>query len=276
MAKTITYFYPNSDNAANLKMFQDRTSQIKAYYFTRESYSYVSALPSSNNYAIYFLFNDSEDENQVYVGQSVNGIKRIEEHVRGKDFWTYALLFVTDNNSFDKLAIDFLEYRFIDKMKKSSYVLTNVDLRPNKPNISIYDEANLEIFIEQIEFLLSAEGIDINEAKDVLENVKYYYPKGKYEAKLFVSEGKFVLTAGSELRRPPESAKNWKDPRHYYRNNEIIDGYIANEKAVEDNGRIYTTVNIAFKTPSKAADLVTGHSENGWRFFKDLNELRNK
>lgn len=80
MQKAITYLYPDASNAANLKMYQDRTNQIKAFYFTRERYKQVIGLESSSNYAIYFLFNDSEDENQVYIGQSVNGVYRIEEH----------------------------------------------------------------------------------------------------------------------------------------------------------------------------------------------------
>jgi hypothetical protein len=39
---------------------------------------------------------------------------------------------------------------------------------------------------------------------------------------------------------------------------------------------LITQVNIAFKSPSAPADLITGLSENGWKFFKDLDELRNK
>lgn len=73
MQKSITYLYPDADNAANLKMYQDRTNQIKAFYFTKESYKKVYDLPYALNYAIYFLFNDSEDEYLVYIGQSVNG-----------------------------------------------------------------------------------------------------------------------------------------------------------------------------------------------------------
>lgn len=275
MQKSITYLYPDADNAANLKMYQDRTNQIKAFFFTRESYKMVYELPYSTNYAIYFLFNNSEDENLVYIGQSINGIQRIEEHVKGKDFWSYAILFVTDNSSFDKLSIDYLEYDFIQKFKESSYVLTNKDLRPNKPNISIYDLPNLEAFIDQIVFLLSAEGVDIDEVKEVPSTVKYYYPSNKHKAKLFIQDGKFVLAVGSEVKRPPESTREWKDSRHFGRGNEIMDGYIENEKVKEIDGKLITQVNIAFKSPSAPADLVTGLSENGWRFFKGLEAIRN-
>lgn len=275
MQKSITYLYPDSNNAANLKMYQDRTNQIKAFFFTRERYKNVYDLPSATNYAIYFLFNDSEDENLVYIGQSINGIQRIEEHVKEKNFWSYAILFVTDNNSFDKLSIDYLEYDFIQKFKKSSYVITNKDLRQNRPNISVYDLPNLEAFIAQIEFLLSAEGVDIDEANEVSLDVKYYHPSDKYNAKLFVQDGKFVLVADSEVRRPPESTKSWKDQRHYSRGNEIIDSYIENEKVKEIDGKLITQTNIAFKSPSAPADLVTGRSENGWKFFKGLENIRN-
>ncbi len=208
--------------------------------------------------------------------QSANGIQRIEEHVRRKDFWTYGILFVTDNNSFDKLSIDYLEYEFIQRFKKSSYVLTNKDLRLNKPNISVYDIPNIEAFITQIKFLLSAEGIDIDEQRDRNELIKYYYPPTKHNAKLFVKDGKFILAAGSEIKRPLESTKDWKDKNHYKRGNAIIDSYIENEKVKEMNGKLITQVNLAFKAPSAPADLITGLSENGWKFFKELEEIRGK
>lgn len=275
MEKTIIYLYPEAENAANLKMFQDRTNQIKAFYFTRESYKKVYDLECSKNYAIYFLFNDSEDESLVYVGQSINGIQRIEEHIKSKEFWTYGILFVTDNSSFDKLSIDYLEYEFIQKFKKSSYILTNKDLRTNAPNISVYDKPNLNSFISQIEFLLSAEGVDIDNNKQVeKEEVKYYYPSANHDAKLFIREGRFVLAAGSEVKRPAESTKDWKNKNHYVRGNRIIDDYIVDEKVKEIAGKYITQVNLSFKTPSAPADLVTGLSKNGWEFFKGLDELR--
>jgi hypothetical protein len=33
---------------------------------------------------------------------------------------------------------------------------------------------------------------------------------------------------------------------------------------------------IPFDSPSTAANIVSGGSENGWVFFKGLNEIRNK
>ncbi|MDM8534012.1 GIY-YIG nuclease family protein [Clostridiaceae bacterium HSG29] len=274
--KTVTYLYPDAKNASNLKMYQDRTNQIKALYFTKESIKEIEKLPSSNSYAVYFLFNNSEiDEKRVYIGQSMNGVRRISEHVKNKEFWTYCIMFVSDNNSFDKLTIDYLEYKFIKKFKKSSYVLINKDLRNQEPNVSIYDKPKLTVFIEQIEFLLNAEGITISEFIADNDELAYYYPSKKYKAKLFVKDGKFILEKESELKRPLESSKTWKNDRHYKRFNKLIDDYIEDEKVIEENGKIIVLINLVFNAPSTPANLITGYSENGWLFFKGLNELRN-
>lgn len=276
MQKTITYLYPDATKASNLKIFQDRTNQIKAFYFTKDSLKDIEKMESSSNYAIYFLFDNSDEgSNRVYVGQSMNGIGRISDHVRNKDFWTYCILFVTDNNSFDKLAIDYMEYEFIKKLKKSSYILMNKDLRTTEPNVSIYDKPNLLSYIDQIEFLLSAEGVVMDVLKTDNGSIDYYYPKSnKYKAKLFIKDGKFVLAKGSIVKRPVESSKNWKSDRFYNKNNSIIDDYINDGKVEENNGDIVLTVNISYKSPSQPASLITGLSTNGWRFFKNLDKLR--
>ncbi len=275
MQKTITYLYPDVSKAANLKVFQDRTNQIKAFYFTKENIKDLERMESVFNYAVYFLFDSSDaDSKKVYIGQSMNGITRICDHVRNKDFWTYCLLFVTDNNSFDKLSIDYMEHAFIKKLKKSSFMLMNKDLRTNEPNISIYDRPNLDAYIEQIEFLLNAEGVSLQEVSPNGVGVTYYEPTSKkYKAKLFVKDGKFILVEGSVIRRPTELAKDWK-VNLYERNNNVINGYLDDGKVEEINGEIVLLMNIEYNSPSMPASLLSGRSENGWLFFKGLNELR--
>ncbi len=276
MQKTITYLFPDAARASNLKVFQDRTNQIKAFYFTKDNLKDIEKMDSSSNYAIYFLFDNSDEGTlKVYVGQSMNGVGRISEHVRKKDFWTYCILFVTDNNSFDKLAIDYMEYEFIKKLKKSSCVLMNKELRANEPNVSIYDKPNLLAYIDQIEFLLNAEGVVMDVSKAESSSVDYYCPNShKYKAQLFIRDGKFVLAKGSIIKRPVESSKNWKSDRFYLKYTELVNDYIRDGKVEEKDGNLVLAVNIAFNSPSQAGSLVSGLATNGWQFFKNLNELR--
>jgi len=277
MRKTVTYLFPDFNNAANCKVYQDRTSQITGYYFTRDSLNDILKLVGSKSYGIYFLFDDSEgDENRVYVGKSSNGAIRIQGHVKNKEFWTYCILFTTDNNSFDALSIDYLEYEFIRKFQRSSYIIVNKDLRSKEPNVSIYDRPNLEASIRQIEFLLSTEGVVVEEDSKMNSRIKYYNASRNCKARIFVKNGNFVLEKGSEIKRPPETSKKWKGEYHYKRYNKIIDEYFDDGKVIESNGKIITTVNISYKRPSTAADLVSGYSENGWIFFKGLDEMRGR
>ncbi len=276
--KTVQYLFPDTSKAATFKVFQEESNKILGFYFSRDNLDLVKNQSNSKNYAVYFLFKDEDEMNsipQIYVGQSTQGVDRISNHKTNKDFWSHAIMFVTDNNSFNRLTIDYLEYYFINKVKSSKgYNLNNIDERHKKPVISIFNEANLDSIIEQILFLLQCEGINLTDNDVSTTDLVYYQASRDFNAKLYVKGGKFYLRKGSELKRPPESTKQWKNKVHYNRYNKLIDDYIQNGKVTESKGQIVCDVDLEFKAPSKAADLVSGMAENGWQFFKGLDDLR--
>lgn len=275
--KSINCIYPDSEKAAHLKEFQDHTSPIRAFFFTRETIRDAELLNYSKNPGIYFLFDDSNtDERKVYVGQSENGILRIKSQ-RLKGFWSNALLFVTDNNKFDKGAIDYLEQAFIQKVIKSSFTCVNTQERNKQPNAKQSEEIVYNGYIKQIEFLLSTEGIVFKEIMQNVDGETYYVPVSstyRDKAKIFLSNDEFVLVAGSEIRRPKSATQTWNSSDFYKKFNEQIENYLKDEKIMEENGIITTLQNINFKSPSIVAKLISGGSENGWTFFEGLDELR--
>ena len=168
-----------------------------------------------------------------------------------------------------------MEYEFIKRFKKSSFTLMNKDPRTNEPNVSMYDKPNILSYISQIEFLLSAEGVSIDIIPVDAITEKFYYPKNKkYKAYIFIQDGQFVLTEGSELRRPLKSSEHWKTGNFFNRYNRLIDSYIEDGKVIEENGIFKTTINLSFDTPSRVGELVSGQSTNGWTFFEGLRELQ--
>lgn len=168
-----------------------------------------------------------------------------------------------------------MEYEFIKRFKKSSFTLMNKDPRTNEPNVSMYDKPNILSYINQIEFLLSAEGVSIDIIPSDAITEKFYYPKNKkYKAHIFIQDGQFVLTEGSELRRPLKSSEHWKTGNFFNRYNRLIDSYIEDGKVIEENGIFKTTINLSFDTPSRVGELVSGQSTNGWTFFEGLRELQ--
>lgn len=279
MQRVITYLYPEHINASSLKVFQDRTNQIKAFYFTRDYIKKVENLESGTNYAVYFLFDvtDEGEMTKVYVGQSKNGAYRMQSHDNNKMFWSFCIMFVTDNNSFDTMIIDYMEYYFIRKLETSGrYLLENKAMRKIEPIISIYDKPTVEAYIKQIEFLLKAEGISLEEQKST-HFTKFYFPKSnKHKAKIFVKDGNFILSEGSIISVPIESSKNWADEGKFYeRYNNYINEFLKDKKIEKYGDNYKTLINLTFNSPSGVASLISGYAENGWKFFEGIEELRN-
>ena len=279
MARVITYYYPDETAPSSLKVFQDRSSQIRGFFFTRDRLDDMAKVENAGNYAIYFLFGNDDDEHPIptiYVGQSKNGAGRIIDHKYKKSFWSHCIMFVSDNNAFDTNAIDYMEYYFIQKVVSAGvYVVENKDERKKKPNVSIYDQPAYDQYITQIEFLLQIEGVRLTlPAKKIAE--KYYKLRGKGpSAQAYFQEGKFYLEVGSIIR--PSATKSESMKSIMDRRKQQIAQLLAEKKIApsKDDDRCYEVLYpLSFKSPSTMAVFVLGRSANGWDEFVGIEELR--
>ncbi|MDN7247083.1 GIY-YIG nuclease family protein [Planococcus shenhongbingii] len=273
--KTAMIYFPDAAHASSLKVVQDPTSQIRGFYFTKSQISKIEALDYANNHAVYFLFSDLEEPN-VYIGQSINGIFRIKSHLKEKDFWRFGVLFVTDNNSFDRVSIDYLEYYFIQEFAKTQYNLENTDRRNKAPNLNLFNRSVLKGFASHIEFLLEALGISFNPIEAMAEDVHYFNAPGSIQARIYLQDGKYVLQKGSIIKKPISSAKEWSDGgRFFKRYMRYFETYIDSDQAeIIDGQSARLLKDIEFTSPSTPANLVNGHSNNGWKFWDGLEEKR--
>ena len=143
--------------------------------------------------------------------------------------------------------------------------------------MSSFDKTTNLSYIQQIEFLLKAEGINLVE-REKRDNVKYYFPRSKkYSAKVYFQDGSFVVEEGSLIQKPKEGLKNWSDEgRLYQKLTKDINLMIA-KGIIENLGDTYKTlVKVPFPSVSAAAGFISGTAQNGWTFFKDIQELRNE
>lgn len=272
--RNLSFYFPDSNSVSGLKVFKEAGSSLTGFYFTKENISRVIQLEHSRNYAIYFLFNDSDDQT-VYIGQSTTGIDRIKNHIKNKDFWSYCILIVSDNNSFDHSVINFLEYFFIEEFKKTYFSLNNVLSKPD-PVTSQFLRVTYNNYAQQVKFLLEANGIKFIEQKlKPAKQIRFKAGKGK-NAELFIHEGIFMLAIDSIIRRPIESSKDWADNGKFYdRYNRIFDKLIADHKAISiGNNEAQLVDNVPFKFPSAPATLCSGYSENGYDFWKGLDVFK--
>lgn len=278
--RTLMLHFPDASHATSLRIFQDPTSQIRGFYFTKSQLSKVESLEYANNHAVYFLFSVAE-ESSVYIGQSVNGIKRIKSHLREKDFWQFGILFVTDNNSFDKLSIDYLEYYFIQAFAKTQYSLENQDLRTTAPNVNVFNLSTLNSFASQTQFLLEAMGIsfqpNISASGDGNEE-ETFQARSPYQASIKLQDGRFILQTNSVIKAPLNKTKAWSDGGNFHkRSQRRYNQLLESGKAIKiDELTAKLVDNVEFTSPSTPAELCSGVSQNGWKFWQGLDEKRKR
>ena len=77
----------------------------------RNSVSDLLATGACNKYGVYLLLS----VNMVYVGQSSDLAKRINQHVAKKEWWESVIILTTKDDSLNHSDIDYLENVLIDK-----------------------------------------------------------------------------------------------------------------------------------------------------------------
>lgn len=273
--KVLNYLYP-MDNPNQLKVFQGSNSKIRGINFKRNSdvacYIKKNLNDFSQNYGIYVLNINTEDDFSLYIGQSTNGFNRIDGH--NEKNWTEGLLLITENNSWDKTVIDYLEYKLINIFNESKYTLINKDLRIKEPVLDIFQQAKMKDLVDEILFLLASNGIDTAPSTTITKNQKIYQASNGNNAKLIYNNGEFILLKDSEVKRPTESSKEWQSDAFFRNGNEKIDKLLESGKIIERDDKYIVTSDIAFKSPSGAGKFVSGYSVNGYRFWKGLDEIR--
>lgn len=280
MARTITYYYPDETAPSSLKVFQDRSSQIRGFYFTRDRLEDIAKEENASNYAIYFLMGNSDDEHHtatIYIGQSKNGAGRINDHKQKKSFWSHCIMFVSDNNAFDTNVIDYMEYYFIQKvLEAGTYSVENKDERKRRPNVSIYDQPTYNLYIAQIEFLLQVEGVQLTPpTKKAL--LKYYPLRATGPvAQAYFQDGLFYLEKGSIIRPAVAKSQLKQVKASMARREEQIKSLLGGGKirSAEEEGFYEVMYPLSFKTPSAMALFVLGRNANGWTEFVGIDELR--
>jgi len=123
----------------------------------RASYQLLSNEPESKYWGVYLLVSD----NQVYIGQANDLLRRIGEHDKSKDWWNKVVLLTTKDNSLNRSDIDYLENKLINIAKSIGTLEMNNVQVGNSPKVSRYRETELADFLEGGLLLLELIGIKV-------------------------------------------------------------------------------------------------------------------
>lgn len=220
-----------------------------------------------NHAGIYFLFNESE----VYIGAG--------KFQNVGDFWSDAFIFTNPKNPFDLNSLKFLKNNFSLKIAAANrYKVKNEDENFFE-NISAEKASRLEIFEDYVQTILYFFGYKIFEPpKEIQNQIEpppmskiqppktdsnpiFYLDRNLKNANMRVkatckriSEDIYIVLAGSQIS--PITAKY------------ISENIKKERKKAKISSENILLKEVTFKSPSGAAEFVTGLSANGWQTWK--------
>lgn len=263
-SKKLEIIYHNG-KPDGIRQVRRQLSTMTAYVIPRPLLAEAKRITGIDRPGIYYLINEDDDNRiaQVYVGQTRNGVTRLDDHNRSKDFWNKAIMFLADNKTFSLDMISGLEAYAISKITASKRYRVENAVNP-RYEIDEYDLPLIEEVYEEIEFIMATQGYKMENAPLSLDRGKLLYTTrngirgiGNYDG------DQFEVLEGSEIDM---SRRCHSDKIERQRQNAVQTGDIVK------NGERYTLrVSVSFPSPSTAAMFVLGGSTNGWTEWKSRN-----
>jgi hypothetical protein len=239
-------------------------STVTTYVIPRTMLSEAKSITGINRPGIYYLINEDEDNNiaQIYVGQTRNGISRLDDHNRSKDFWNKAIMFLSDKNTFSLDIISGLEEYAITKAWESKRYKVENSVKPQY-EIDEYDLVSIEEIYDEIKFIMATLGYKLENVQENTKNSQILHTTRNGITALGVYNGdKFDVLEGSEINL----GKTVHLPKYNKQRQELL----ADGNIVSENGKFILKINLTFNTPSGASDFVLGGSTNGWAEWKTV------
>ncbi len=247
-----------------IRLVRRNLSTMTTYIIPRPLLSEAKSIQGINRHGIYYLINESEDNKiaQIYVGQTRNGVGRLDDHNRSKDFWNKAIMFLADSKTFSLDMISGLEKYAIQKAIESKRYSVENAVVP-KYEIDVYDLASVEEVYEEIQFIMATQGYKMDDASASVNEEEILHTDKKGVSTYGVYNGEqFVILEHSEIiaSTTPSASKSIINQRKTA---------IENGDIIEKDGKLFLTKSMSFSSPSSASSFALGASSNGWTEWKN-------
>lgn len=263
ISKKLEIIYHNGQ-PDGIRSIRRHLSTMTTYVIPRPLLSEAKKLSGINRPGIYYLISENDDNKiaQIYVGQTRNGVARLDDHNRSKDFWNKAIMFLADNKTFSLDMISGLEAYAIAKAHEANRYKVENAVNP-KYEIDEYDLPLIEEVYEEIKFIMATQGYKLENTKATINEADTFHTTRNGTLALGVYDGeKFEVLEGSEIN----FAKKVHNENYNKQRRELLDSGNIELRA---DGKYILLTTLTFKSPSGASDFVLGGSTNGWTEWKD-------
>ena len=262
ISKKLETIYHNGQ-PDGIRSIRRNLSTMTVYVIPRPLLSEAKNISGINRPGIYYLINESDDNKiaQIYVGQTRNGITRLDDHNRSKDFWNKAIMFLAESKTFTLDMISGLEKFAIMKAQESKRYKVENTVVP-KYEIDEYDLVSVEEIYDEIQFIMGTQGYKMDDTKTSLDEAAVLHTtRNGIEAFGIYDGEKFEVLEGSQVNIDKEV----KLERYNKQRAELLE----NGSITKIDGKYILNAILAFNTPSGASDFILGGSTNGWTEWKN-------
>ena len=262
ISKKLETIYHNGQ-PDGIRSIRRNLSTMTVYVVPRPLLTEAKTISGINRPGIYYLINESDDNTiaQIYVGQTRNGIARLDDHNRSKDFWNKAIMFLADSKTFTLDMISGLEKFAILKAQESKRYKVENTIVP-KYEIDEYDIASVEEIYDEIQFIMGTQGYKMDDAKSSINEADVLHTTRNGITAFGVYDGeKFEVLEGSQV--------NLDKKVNLERYNKQLTELLESGSISKIGGKYYLNVVLDFNTPSGASDFILGGSTNGWTEWKN-------
>lgn len=220
-AKTINLLLYEGDLDGVISIEDSYWNSGEMYSAPRESVSELLNTDACKKYGVYLLLS----KNMVYVGQSSDLSKRINQHISGKNWWESVVILTTKDDSLTHSDIDYLESVLIEKARKINRLDCDNKNKGNNPKIDKFRSVFLSQYLDEALFLMQLIGITVFGNKTGLINTidvrtkLTLGKKAKKDAVKYLENRGIVL--GNNITyavKQPEKDEYWANPKTYMLN----------------------------------------------------------
>lgn len=156
-AKTINLLLYEGNLEGVISIEDSSWNSGELYSAPRSSVTDLIDTEACNKFGVYLLLS----EDMVYVGQSSDLARRINQHMIGKDWWTSVVILTTKDDSLNRSDIDYLEHVLIDKATKNDRLDCDNRNKGNIPKVDKFRRIVLQQYLDEALFLMELIGISV-------------------------------------------------------------------------------------------------------------------
>jgi hypothetical protein len=207
----------------------------------------------------------------VYIGQAEIARQRLDQHSKGKDFWTQLVLFTNKDANLNNAHFRYLEARLIQRGNQAKRAKLENGNQPGVPQLFEADKADAESFLDNMLLIYPLVGIDAFEV--VVSQPEVESPVPSVPAERFKMTVRGVnatgrLTSDGFLVEMGSFAVS--KAVHSFSGGYLAlrDELIRNGVLVTEGDRMRFSQDYPFKSPSAAGSVIRGGNTNGRTAWK--------